>query len=649
MIKPSMEQNRNHISKQLTLLLSIFLVGFALQPLIHFSQSHYSEALDKQIENAQIQGIIGDEIINHIIEVEHGYLRLVNQVRPSTRDFTLKQVNTHIDEIAELINVLENGGSFQQTLKLNLPGLDSVTNTWHYKPTGTQAFNTLRIDTLPKLTAIVKQFSATNLQMDELHRLTQAKSPLITQQMILIQQDVKRTAPLFIRLQENASQIHYHNQNYLKELQVNVKNQKDRFTLILYSSIATLLLLGLLVFLIISRHIGSMIIDLQHQQDKAQAATESKSLFLANMSHEIRTPLNAITNSIALLKQQEQEPTKFKYFKSIDQSLQSLLDISNDILDFGKIQSNQLKFDFHDFDPHESLSSVADFYKTKCSEKNIQLNVSIDPAMPHSVHSDPLKVKQVLSNLLSNALKFTEAGKSIRLDIEYNSSDKQIIISVTDQGVGISKQQLSHIFEPFSQTESDTTGKLAGTGLGLAISAQLVELLGGDLSVESEPDKGTRFNFKLPIDESQPIKKAANQFTAHKAFSGTILLVEDNATNQILISALLRKMGIHFDLAKDGVEAVAAYQNKRYDLILMDEYMPNMNGSEATQKIRELESEMDNLPQTPIIALTANAKKGDRERFIETGMNDYLSKPLEIEELNRVFDQYLFMKKSETA
>jgi len=639
MSAPKTKNSPFNISKRLKQLFWIFLIGFAAQAVINYVQNYYSDRLDAEIDNAQIQGILGDEIIQRISEIERNYYKLVNQINPNTRYLTLKEVDKDIDEVIKLINVLEKGGTFEQELSLNLPDIDNVINNWSFTPIANQPYNILRIDAIPKLNAIRKQFDTTNLLLDEIHHLMGQDSPKLTDQMQTVLQSIKRTDPLFVRIQENINRIHYQHQNHLRQLKADIKQQKSIFIAFQYISIALLLMLGWIMFKFITRHIGALAHDLQEEKDKALAATESKSFFLANMSHEIRTPLNAITGFISLLKQQEKEPTKLKYLTTIDHSSQSLIGIINDILDYSKIESNKLEFDLIDFDPHEAFNSVADLFKAKCSEKNILMHVSIDPEMPHSIHADPLRIKQVVSNLLSNAVKFTPTGKQINLVINFDNVQNELTISVEDQGIGISPEHQARIFEAFSQAETHTTRKYGGTGLGLAISSLLIGLMGGRISLESESQKGSRFFFKIPVNEGKPIQKVSDKFEHHGELSGTVLLVEDNATNQLLMGAILKKMGLEFNIAKDGIEAVTAYQQKTYDLILMDENMPNMSGSEATQKIREIEAET--LKHTPIIALTANAMKGDRERFIGAGMNDHLSKPIQIPELNRVIGQYL--------
>ncbi len=462
---------------------------------------------------------------------------------------------------------------------------------------------------------------------------------MVSNHLARIQKITKNTNPLFIRLIETSNRINYHQQNELAKLEAGIAEQKFYFKVIQYASIVALLLLVIYFARFVSLQIHDMAEHIEDQKDKALAATESKSIFLANMSHEIRTPLNAITGFIKLLKEQENDPNKINYLKTIDNSSQSLLGIINDILDFSKIESNKIEFDFIDFDPRDSFNSVADLFKAKCSEKNILLEVIINHEMPPALYSDPLRIKQVISNLLSNAVKFSTPGKTIRLEINYDRKYDELNVSVIDQGVGISYEKQQKIFDAFSQAESNTTRQYGGTGLGLAISSLLVQFLGGHLKVDSEPNKGSKFFFTIPVTEGKPIKKASGAIVNNPEIKGKLLLVEDNKTNQMLMGAILKKMNLEFDLAEDGNEAVEAFQDNRYDLILMDENMPNMSGSQATHVIRQIEQETG--AHVPIIALTANAMKGDRERFLKSGMDDYLSKPLQIPELNRVLQKYL--------
>ena len=377
---------------------------------------------------------------------------------------------------------------------------------------------------------------------------------------------------------------------------------------------------------------------LQEQKNKALEATQAKGAFLANMSHEIRTPLNAILGFISLLKEKHHDDESSQYLDTIDNSSHSLLGIINDILDFSKIESGKLDIDPVVFNPRKEFASTADLFRARCSEKHLTFSLELSDSLPSGLLNDILRIKQVLTNLLSNAIKFTESHKSVSLKIDY--LDGYLYFYVRDQGIGISEEAQQHIFEAFSQAEASTTRKFGGTGLGLAISYKLVEMLGGKLNVKSSIGKGSCFYFSVPTRQVEIKEKPTKTTLKSSTFAGHILLVEDNKTNQLLMKAILGKQGITYDLSEDGLEAIEAVKNHDYQLVLMDENMPNLNGIEATKQIRVWEQSEQKKP-VPIIALTANAMTGDKERFVEAGMDEYLTKPVNIPKLLDIFRHYL--------
>lgn len=377
--------------------------------------------------------------------------------------------------------------------------------------------------------------------------------------------------------------------------------------------------------------------ELENQRNIADAATKAMSDFLANMSHEIRTPLNAILGFIDILKERVDGKENLKYLNIIDKSSNSLLGVINDILDFSKIQNGKIELEYIDFDPKDEFKSMAYLFDARAKEKKINFEVDIE-SLPNTLNSDILRIKQVILNLLSNAMKFTPEGKTVRLSIRYDN--ESLSVSIKDEGIGICDSKLSTIFESFSQENSSTTRKYGGTGLGLSISKELVILLKGDLQVKSTIGLGSEFYFSIPaklgdkIKQTKPVSKTL-QFDQQK-----VLLVEDNHANQMFMKVILKKMNLSFDIAGDGLDAVEMFKKEKYDIILMDENMPNMNGIEAAQIILELEKE-DHLTHTPIVALTANALKGDRERFLEAGMDDYLTKPVNKIKLANVIEELI--------
>jgi signal transduction histidine kinase/CheY-like chemotaxis protein len=375
---------------------------------------------------------------------------------------------------------------------------------------------------------------------------------------------------------------------------------------------------------------------------RAKQASKAKSDFLANMSHEIRTPLNAILGFVDLLKEKESDEEKLKYIQTVQNSSTTLLGIINDILDFSKIESGNLNIEKIDFNSADEFNTLADLFRAKASEKSVSLTVNIDDNMPSALYSDPLRIKQVIANLLSNAIKFTPRNGRISLDMSYKN--RELFVSVKDSGIGIPKDKQKLVFQAFSQAENSTTRKYGGTGLGLSISTKLIEMLGGKLGIESEIGKGSNFYFSIPVEVGK--YKSGVRISMNESFDMSgyrVLLVEDNKANQMYMSLILKKFKLNFDIANDGLEAVHAYKDNKYDLILMDENMPNLNGIEATKRILEIEREQ-NLSHTPIIALTANALKGDREKFLEAGMDEYLTKPISKEKLAHTFQEF-FNKK----
>ena len=359
-------------------------------------------------------------------------------------------------------------------------------------------------------------------------------------------------------------------------------------------------------------------------------AEKSKEQFLANMSHELRTPLNAILGFVELIKENTHEEKILEYSSIIDASGKSLLGIIDDILDFSKIESGNISIEKIDFDVKKEINIIKSLFDAKASEKNITLSLLIDKDVPDFINTDIFRIRQVISNLLSNALKFTEENKKILIHASY--SNGHLNVNVKDEGKGIAKEKLSHIFDEFAQEDISTTREFGGTGLGLTISRKLIHLLDGALQVKSELGIGSEFYFSVPALEAEPILEVLDEKIIHNFDGKKILVAEDNRTNQIFIGIILKGKGIEYDIAQDGVVALQMFQEHKYDAILMDENMPNMGGIVTTGKILEYEKE-NNLIHTPIIAVTANSIKGDREKFIAAGMDDYISKPIDKKKL----------------
>jgi signal transduction histidine kinase len=512
--------------------------------------------------------------------------------------------------------------------------------------------------------------------------------------------------------------------------------------------------------------------DLEEALSKAEESNKAKSNFLANMSHEIRTPMNGIIGFANVLQKSKLDKQQSEFVNIITKSATSLLDIINDILDFSKIESGKMEIESVEFNPFEEFEAVVELFSAKTYEKDLKLASFIDPNIPLNIVGDPLRIKQVIINLVGNAIKFTKNGGVVKIDIrvlEESANNTKIRFIVQDSGIGIPKEKQEQIFKPFSQADNSTSRQFGGTGLGLSISKKLLSLMGSNLQLESEAGVGSSFFFDIdfqtdsstsnhlfnkidsdvniaiysgnenrvylellqnyldafklryiefkqvdrlksidvpkavlflsdegvedevcqfieqeklvkilisdkhiqkesereerfddiihhPINGSK-IFDSLNRYVEHfsqsevsvessseesiKSFSGKkILVVEDNEVNQQLITFMLEMIEIDVTVANNGQEGVDEFKSGSYNLLFMDINMPVMNGIDATKAIIELEKEQS-IEHTPIVALTANAIKGDRERFLSYGMDDYLSKPIDKDELDRILDKYL--------
>ena len=766
----------NAIFKALIVLLFAFIVGYLGIVIIHNVFSDIRNNLDASVKNEYSRYKIGEYILKEISFIEANFYKMGIITKLRAIEPIQNEIEKEIQNVLGAIEILEKGGVLKSHIKLNLIEANSVVDEIYFKADDKKLVFEA-IDLIPKLNELREKVSEMHEIMKIKILISEASNTDILANNVYkndsfkIELFFKQIPTLFIRMQENSNRLLYDSKKNITTLEKNIEIEKEYYKNLEYIfTYIVMIIIVLTGFLLIrqilrkNKELEEITKKAKKSEEEALIANETKSKFLANMSHEIRTPLNAIIGFSDILSSSNMEANDKEKAEIISKSAKALLNIINDILDISKIESGKYEVSKTNFDLKDLLEQIVQLYAVNTKEKNIRFLYTLDESIPNFVFSDETKLKQVLSNIISNAIKFTPNNGKVSFDVKLltlNENTASVRFSVKDEGIGISPENQKSIFEPFSQADGTISRKYGGTGLGLAISLNIIKMLGSEIKLISKENEGSLFYFDLDlvvqdvsnfdssklkydfaicniIEDTENIKnhlasvvkyfgrihqgdediescekidlifcfgdpqfyeklsrrkerfkcpvvyvgnmdkinnnnimkplmdyfldvpiygskifniiaeskliekdvqKSENKIETKENFSGQILVAEDNPNNQLLIKIVLQKLGLDVTIVENGQLAVEKYQNEKYDLIFLDINMPVMDGLTALKLIREYEKEIQRY--TPIVALTANTINGDREKYIDEGMDNYLSKPLERNQLIAILDLYL--------
>ena len=766
----------NAIFKALIVLLFAFIVGYLGIVIIHNVFSDIRNNLDASVKNEYSRYKIGEYILKEISFIEANFYKMGIITKLRAIEPIQNEIEKEIQNVLGAIEILEKGGVLKSHIKLNLIEANSVVDEIYFKADDKKLVFEA-IDLIPKLNELREKVSEMHeimkikILISEASNTDTLANNVYKNDSFKIELFFKQIPTLFIRMQENSNRLLYDSKKKITTLEKNIEIEKEYYKnlefIFAYIVMIIIVLTGFLLIRQILRknkELEEITKKAKKSEEEALIANETKSKFLANMSHEIRTPLNAIIGFSDILSSSNMEANDKEKAEIISKSAKALLNIINDILDISKIESGKYEVSKTNFDLKDLLEQIVQLYAVNTKEKNIRFLYTLDESIPNFVFSDETKLKQVLSNIISNAIKFTPNNGKVSFDVKLltlNENTASVRFSVKDEGIGISPENQKSIFEPFSQADGTISRKYGGTGLGLAISLNIIKMLGSEIKLISKENEGSLFYFDLDlvvqdvsnfdssklkydfaicniIEDTENIKnhlasvvkyfgrihqgdediescekidlifcfgdpqfyeklsrrkerfkcpvvyvgnmdkinnnnimkplmdyfldvpiygskifniiaeskliekdvqKSENKIETKENFSGQILVAEDNPNNQLLIKIVLQKLGLDVTIVENGQLAVEKYQNEKYDLIFLDINMPVMDGLTALKLIREYEKEIQRY--TPIVALTANTINGDREKYIDEGMDNYLSKPLERNQLISILNLYL--------
>jgi signal transduction histidine kinase/CheY-like chemotaxis protein len=633
----------------LFMLCLLFLVG------LHIVFANLQAEITARSTNERARLFIGEEVVRGIHGIEKDLYRLA-----STPNLAgLRRVKLALDEqlgkLRHDLVVLKDGGIVVRRISLNLEGRDEMVREVVYRP------NRAHMRYVMELIEIAPLLDQLANKIQELETLlitswnTQENNDRDAFFELHFDIDVflKHVPPYFSRLEENANRLFFDSRERLNELEIELELHSRYLQWVEISLVLLVIILTSWAGWFFLKRIGQAnkklaetLEEMRLAKNAAERASKAKSEFVSRMSHELRTPLNAIIGFAELLEAEPLSLSHKNYVNLIGNSGKHLMELINAVLDHAKIEAGSLTLEHIPFDLVAEIESVKTIVGERAHSKGLNFVANLDTQLPRVVVGDPTRLRQILINLLINAVKFTEQGA---VDLCIAAEQNLVVFSVRDSGIGMDPAALARLFKPFSQADDSITRKFGGTGLGLLISKELIEAMGGDIEVESTIGVGSVFRFglplpaaPLPLDLPAPPALIDQHVDLATLVAGRILLVDDNQVNQKLAGAMLNRLGLTYDFADNGIVALQKLAVTSYILVLMDMEMPEMDGVTATIQIRadEIAQKSGHLP---IIAMTANAMQEDRDRCFIAGMDGYISKPVRLSaleaEIRRLFQR----------